>query len=262
MGQTDPLDYILSCSSQVIHKRPMSCTWHLENPNQTAFVKLVSTSSHPNITPGRLDAQIKQYLRSSVALSTYEVSQRMIDSGLRVPQVLFAAQRRQNWHCEDLLITKAVHGPSLWDVLINGNNRKETFKTFRMVGQRIAQLHQNGFLHGHMLPGHIIITPNGADAWFLDNDETRWRSMGVRQVDRRYNLTQVVSRISSGHFPNAPGAIRYLMDGYFDAAGLTERSRRQWRYRILSIARQRAQKRRHRQTFHPTKPAVAALTNV
>ena len=222
----------------------MSCTWRVEAPGQTVFVKLVSSASRPPVTPGRWEARLKQSLGLSVALHTHHVTQRMIERGLHVPEVLLAVRRRHGWHRDDLLATRAVTGFSLVEALTDGSCRQVVHETFRMVGRRIADLHRAGFVHGHLLPGHVFITPDRTDVCFLDNDETRWRPGGVRDADRRYNLTQLVARLRGAYLPGAAGAVRCLIEAYCDAIGVAERQRRRWHYRILTRARHRSQKRR------------------
>ena len=224
----------------------MSCTWRVEAPGQTVFVKLVSSASRPPVTPGRWEAQLKHSLRPSVALRTHRVSQRMVERGLLVPEVLLAASRRHGWRRDDLLATRAVTGFSLVEALTDGSCRDVVHETFRMVGRRIADLHRAGFVHGQLLPGHVFIMPDRTDVCFLDNDETRRRPGGMREADRRNNLTQLVSRMRAGHLPGTSGAVRCLLEAYFDAIGVSGRHRRRWHYRLLTRVRKRSQKRSRR----------------
>lgn len=240
----------------------MSCTWRVETPHHPVYVKLVSSAHRPHIVRGRWEAQLKQSFGPSVALRTHQLTQRMIGHGLYVPEVLIAAQRRRGWHCDDLLATKAVTGSPLTDALAinNGSGQQVIDDTFSMVGQRIAQLHEKGFVHGHLVPGHVFVTPDRTNAWFLDNDETRWRSAGIGESDRRYNLTQLVSRLGTDHYPHVSGAVRSLIESYLDTIGVMGRPRRRWHYRILRCARQRSQKRRRRRLadLSSTSPPLAA----
>lgn len=239
----DPFQWFMKCPHELVHDRPMSRTWRVAALQDTVFVKLVSSARHGGITPGRLDARIKQMVRPSVALRTLRMGQHMAASGLRVPEVMVAAHRRTAWHHDDLLACRAANGVALSDIQLNSPDDRTISDAFDTVGRRVAHLHALGFVHGHLLPGHILICTDQTDVLYLDNDETRYRPRGVSPTDRCGNLTQMVWRLIRWRAPLGQTIAHRFLDAYFEAARLANGLRRRCRERTLHDAHRRAGKR-------------------
>ena len=241
LGSGDPLERLQAWDHNKIHARPMSCTWLIDAPDQKIFAKYISSSTRSGLAPGRLLARTKLLLRPSVALRTARIRERMARHGLRVPETILAARCHHGWYIDELLVSKAVEGAPLNKALRQCAEQDSVFELLEMVGRSVAKLHRCGFIHGHLLPGHIFVTPGQTDVTYIDNDETRWRPPGIRSAGRRRNLIQFQYCVPA---PFTNFVERYFLDPYFDAIGLTADRRRRWSRSISQAVQRRVRKHR------------------
>ncbi len=240
----DPLDRLLDWPHEKIHQRELSCTWRVDAPGQTLFAKYVTTSGRRGVDTGSAEERIKQFFRPSVAARALRVSRRMSGGGVRVPTTILATTLRRGLRRDDLIVSTAAEGTSLAEVFLHRSHDEATHGLFDLAGRRVAELHRTGFIHGHLLPGHLYVAADQNTVTFIDNDETYWRPAMARWPGRVWNLTQFVHRLI-GHpqYPHADGLALRFLDAYFVRMGFSPASRRRWGGRVLNTARRRARKR-------------------
>lgn len=235
LSDQEPLTFFMSQKHEQVHQRPMSRTWRVDRPEGSVYVKHVTTSTRDGVKAGRWEAVIKLQLLPSVAMRTWRISQRMASVGVRVPAMVLAARRRRGWHCEELIVTQEAVGDSLTQVLSDSRESTDVRAIFEMAGRRVAHLHDCGFTHGHLVPGHLVVTQDREDIMFLDNDENRWRPGKIRLSGRRRNITQLMKRLI-GDDRLATDAASCFFEAYCEAAQLSQTQRRYCIGRVLTQA--------------------------
>jgi hypothetical protein len=114
-----------------------------------------------------------------------------------------------------------------------------------LAADKVRRMHDAGIVHGHLLPGHLLVTDDQADVVFIDNDENRLLGSSAPWSCRSANLVQLAHQVLPFY-----SSWRTFFYHYFQGLGLP---REVWRRRLASIlhaarARRAGNRREPRQT--------------
>lgn len=220
----DPLAALLAQPHETIRERPAARTVRLSIDGTTIYAK--------HNTGGR---------RSRLLVRrNYQICRRMQAAGFGTPTILLAAWSGSGPGMQSLLVTRAVEAPTLDACVRAGGDREQMSRVLRMVGRRVAELHQRRFVHGDLLPGNVLLVGGGDDLAYLDNDRTRRWPIVPPETVRMQNLAQLLFRLMSRV---AWRSTRQMLLSYFDAMGMPERRRRAVLRKLIGEVRRRRRRR-------------------
>jgi hypothetical protein len=240
----DPLAWLAQQPRTVAWRRPSATTYRVVSRRGTVYLKHMTLPRDRK--PGSQDwlrRQLKWQLGFSPTFQALRAHVQFARHGLLVPPVLLAARRRTGFRAEELLVTRDVPGPNLHRAFLESPDEQAKRRLMEMAGRRVAELHRLRFSHGHLLPGHLIVTADRANLVYLDNDRSRRWYPKVPPPVRRHNLVQVVHHLIYW--------FRYrwtqvLLDSYYGHYGLAAAGRRRERASVLRQARSRTRRARGR----------------
>ena len=235
----DPLASMLALPHRTIKDEPDKQVFRVDDRGAgRVYVKHVSI----NIANVGAVRYLKRVLLRSRAVATLRVTEQLRRAGLAAPRVLLAAHMHKNHAAHDLLITRAAEGDTLKQILTDaGTDRQAMRDALRVTAQRVADFHRAGFIHGDLLTGNIILTPDRDNIVLLDNDRTR-RPLIATGRERRRNIAQLATRIRR----HGLWATRYFVRSYCDAAGFDHAASRRMQHRVIPTASRRRREHRRR----------------
>ncbi|MBI4527650.1 MAG: hypothetical protein HY695_27960 [Deltaproteobacteria bacterium] len=190
-------------------------------------IKRIAPSGHPQTTRFRLDQVVsaeeyylkvyhdldlwtglKDALRDSKALRALKQGEALRCRGFDVPLAVAAGEKRQfGWLQKAFLLTRAVKALPLPDFL-----REQACMPARVIGMRIKRervkklalevrrLHQDGFVHGDLIPSNIMVQTDAGRFIFyiIDHDRTRRYPRWVPHQLWKRNLVQLNRMVLPG----------------------------------------------------------------
>lgn len=229
----DPFGVLGEFSTSVIRDRISKRVTRIDMGVDHGVIYLTHATSIKD-NAGRFHRLLWWAGRSRV-FSELRASRALESAGLRVPMVLLVARRRTP-RIEEVLVTRDEGMSTLYDRLNAGLGEQANRSLFRMAGRCAADLHRAGFKHGDLLPGNVLVTPDGSDLAYLDNERTLYRGGIPSSSGRNNNLVQMVFR---GLLQRPWAEVRAFLDGYGERFGAGEDVWRRRRYRVIRRVRQR-----------------------
>jgi Lipopolysaccharide kinase (Kdo/WaaP) family len=161
---------------------------------QQAFVKIFFASSLPGA--------FKDCFRCSKAVHTLLIAESLMEAGFNVPVAICAGEERYAKVLRrSFLVSLAVEGCSLPDFLCDQFNAltralplRRKHEMLRQLAREIRRFHDQGFVHGDLVPGNIFVALDGhglARFCFMDNDRTRRYPTWLGHRLWRRNLVQL-----------------------------------------------------------------------
>jgi len=236
LGDADPLQWYLSHPHQPVRRRPGGHTWRVRIEGAELYVKHISACYRTEQEGGwKAGKRLRWALRRSPAMRLLRITQAMRSRGLAVPRIVHVAYRGAGLSREELVVTEAVAGKSLMRKA--AGQPGELPALLELVAEKVFEMHQAGVVHGHLLPGHMLITDDGRDVVFIDNDENRLRRRPASWSDRMRNLGQLAHQVSPIYRQWSP-----FFRAYFQRAGLPPR---RWRPMLATLLQQARERGRH-----------------
>lgn len=236
----DPLSALRAQEHEVIRDRPSAVTLRVRWDGTVLYAKrMTALKDHER----GVDAgwqRLRWRIGGCGALRTLDVCRAMERCGLSVPRVVLAARRPTASGHEELFVAEAADGAPFRPRRLSAAEQPLFPEYCRLLGRRIADLHRHGFIHGHLLLGHLFITRGRDEVVFIDNDENRRPRFFGKAAARRKNLEQLLSQLV--HAPGGAALARAVLDAYFRHAGLPESAARSWRVKVLRNVRRRCGK--------------------
>jgi tRNA A-37 threonylcarbamoyl transferase component Bud32 len=232
----DPLEWLAGQPKETVWHRPSATTFRVDTDRGAAFVKHVTAPKDRAPRAADWPSRLWWRLQPSRALRVLRINREFARRGLLVAPVLAAARRRSGWRAEDLLVTGEVKGLSLHRAFVDAPDDETRRDLLRMAGRRVAELHRLRFIHGDLLPGNLVVTADGTNVVWLDNDRSRRWFPAIPGPVRRRNLTQFVYRQV---YWFRYRWTRLFLESYYAAAGRGEAARRRESARVLRKARAR-----------------------
>ena len=240
LGGGDPLEAYLKHPHTAVRHRPGGHTWRVEIAGRSLYVKHVSAGyvieNEGGWNPGK---RLKWALRPSPALELVRMSAAMEARGIAVPRVIHVARRGFIFRREELVVTEAVEGPHV--ALLSARDPASAAPLLDLVADKVRQLHEAGVIHGHLLPGHLLLTENETQVAFIDNDENTIYRGAAPWRRRLRNLAQMARKLSPFYDTWRPFYRRY-----FEGSGLPPERWRPMLAQVLRRAKTRDRGRKSR----------------
>jgi hypothetical protein len=165
-----------------------------ERAQQRLFLKLFYGTS--------VFGSLKDFFRASKALRSLRSMERLNKAGFSAPIAIGAGEeRRANVLRRSFVVTLAVDGRPLplflrdqLDARAGGSWLRRKRAILASLAQEIRALHDQGFVHGDLVPGNIFVVPSldGTVRFvFMDNDRTRRYPNWLRRRLAKRNLVQL-----------------------------------------------------------------------
>ncbi len=228
----DPLDCLRSLARGEMRNRPMADVWCIDCNAGPCYVK------HFKPVPGHggLWRRLRRLIRRSLALHCMRVAERMRRTGVATAPVVLAGRRRVGRRREHVLVTRDVPGENLQAALFAADSRTEQRRLVELAAEHIAALHRAGFVHGDLLPGNLIVSPDRAQLSFVDNDRTTVRPAPLASRGRRRNVEQIVYRL---YATTRAEVTRAFIERYCRSMGMGRARARRFEHHVLQHVRQR-----------------------
>jgi hypothetical protein len=232
----DPLEWLAGQPKETVRQRPAATTFRVSTDRGAIYVKHVTARKDRKPETADWPSRLRWWLQPSLALRVLRINRQFARHGLLVAPVLLAARRRSGWRAEDLLVTGEVSGPELYRAFLDAPDDETRRELIRMAGQRVAELHRLRFTHGDLLPGNLVVTADGANVVWLDNDRSRRWFPAIPPSVRQRNLAQFAFRLV---YWLRYRWTRLFLDSYYDTYGLGSAARRRETALVLRKARAR-----------------------
>lgn len=232
IGDRDPLTFLDALSSDPGRVRPATDVWCIECGDEPMYVKHFK----PVGESGGVLRRLRRMFRRSFALHCMRIAHHMQRRGILTAPVVLAGRRRVGPIREHLLVTRTMPGQSLQALLLGSANCREQVQLVELAAEHISAMHRAGFVHGDLLPGNLVVSPDRNELFFVDNDRTTLRHNLVSRRGRRRNIEQITYRLAA--FTRCR-VTRAFLRRYCEARGIRGQRARYFRLSMLRYARQR-----------------------
>ncbi len=157
---------------------------------------------------GYFPGSIKDLCRSSKAFRALKQGLALTEQGFHVPLAVAAGEERDlRLLKRAFLLTVGVEGSPLplflrehFAVPLAGAALREKRGSLRRLALETRRLHQEGFVHGDLVPSNILVRPeeSGVSFFYMDNDRTRRYPVWLPQSLWKRNLVQLNRFVLSG----------------------------------------------------------------
>lgn len=145
--------------------------------------------------------ELKDLARDSKAFRALKQGEALSRCGFHVPLAVAAGEERQVHVLKRaFLLTLAVRGSPLprfilehYSPPLDRAHVRKKREYLRRLAREIRGLHQEGFVHGDLVPYNILVREQGNDLdfFFMDNDRTRRYPLGLGRGLWKRNLVQL-----------------------------------------------------------------------
>jgi serine/threonine protein kinase len=189
-------------------------------------------------------ARIKSQSRVRRVEHVVQISDDLRRDGFGVPRILLSGENLDTGN--ELIVTTEVAGfmVTRWMNPAQATGMRDRRAIFIKLGEEIARLHRDGYIHGDLTPYNIFVTHgDGLSITFIDHERT-WKTTRLSINLARERLRNLVQL---GHF-EVPGVSRAdklrVFNSYSEAYGWSKFARHRSLRRLLKMIKRRLEKDR------------------
>jgi 3-deoxy-D-manno-octulosonic acid kinase len=175
-------------------------------PSDVADAVRGGRKSHPVVTlPSGERAVVRDYQRGGAlrhlnreryfvghrSLEELRVTEHARQAGVRVPEVLAAAEQRVGVGYTATLTTRWIPNAGEFAAWLPGRTPEERARALHEVGRQIGMMHRGGVAHPDLNLRNILVREQGATAYLLDFDRGRLYARSVPPARRASGLQRL-----------------------------------------------------------------------
>lgn len=157
-----------------------------------------------------------RYFLGHRAFAELRATERARAGGVRVPEVLAAAERRRIVGYTATLATRWIAAGTELAAWLVAHSPDERERVLRLAGEQLGRMHAAGVAHPDVNLRNLLVSPNagGPEVYVLDFDRARVRADAVPPRRRARDLRRLARSARKLHDPVDAAGWRALREGY------------------------------------------------